>query len=814
VTNANRGCGRFDRRYNTPQFEQERWPRSNISVSADTFIAVDASRHVNKPEPALLKHDEIVLDRFRVSRLLGRGGMGIVYEAEDLLLGRHVALKLISPDLGTTPETRGRFLREARVASSLSHSNICTIFDLSEHEGCLFLVMELLSGTTLKDLLAGRRLELAETLELAIQVADGLASAHSRGIVHRDLKPSNIFVTHESRAKILDFGLARQMLRARLDEPSLNTTQTLISGEQGIPAGTLAYMSPEQVRGETVLPQSDIFSFGVNLWEMVSGEHPFSRHSRLETAVAILSAPPRPSGEMGPKMPPGLWSILEKSLAKEVELRYGNAAELLAELQQVQANTGGERFAGPPTFSRPIRLAVLPFRNLSSDPDADYFAEGFAEDLTNVLGNLDGLKVVARTSAGHFAGQEHDFRKLRTQLGAKLILSGSVRRAGGRLRVIAELVNAEDGLRLWSERYDRVIEDLFSVQDDIVSAIAGQIRIHFSLSAGASIATPPRNLESYNHFLKGRFFWNKRTPQHLQRAAGLFDEALQLDDSFPAAWTARAETQLLLGVYGAQAPVHCFPLAQKAAIRSLQLDPLDAGAHAVLGSVTALFFRDWPGAESEFRRALELGSSATTACQWYANYCLIPQARFSEAWEQIWRARRNDPLSLAVFASAALLHMVQRNYEQAAAECYAALELDEHFSMAHYFLGQVLGLSGSLAKCVAELELARSLSGGSAETLAVLGRTHAVSGNKADALRLLDELEQRARKEYVSPVLPAQILLGLADIDGALDKLTLALRNQSADLIWIGVHPFFAPLRTHQQFREILKSLHLPQELN
>jgi serine/threonine protein kinase len=785
-----------------------------MSVSADTFIAFDASRHVNKPEPALLKHDEIVLDRFRVSRVLGRGGMGIVYEAEDLLLGRHVALKLISPDLGTTPETRGRFLREARVASSLSHSNICTIFDLSEHEGCLFLVMELLSGTTLKDLLAARRLELAETLELAIQVADGLASAHSRGIVHRDLKPSNIFVTHESRAKILDFGLARHMLPARMDEPSLNTTETLISGEHGISAGTLAYMSPEQVRGETVLPQSDIFSFGVNLWEMVSGEHPFSRRSSLETAVAILSAPPRPSGEMEPKMPPGLWSIFEKSLAKKPELRYENAAELLAELQSVLANTGGDGFAGHPNFSRSIRLVVLPFRNLSSDPDADYLAEGFAEDLTNVLGNLDGLKVVARTSAGHFAGQEQDLRKLRTQLGVKLILSGSVRRAAGRLRVIAELVNAEDGFRLWSERYDRVIEDLFSVQDDVVSAIVEQVRSHFSLPAGASIAARPRNLESYNCFLKGRFFCNKRTSQHLLRADRLFDEALQLDDSFPAAWTARAETQLLLGVYGAQAPVLCFPHAQEAAIRSLQLDPRDAGAHAVLGSVKALFFQDWPGAESEFRRALELGSSTTTACQWYANYCLIPQARFSEAWEQIWRARRSDSLSLAVFASAALLHMVQRNYEQAAAECHAALELDEHFSMAHYFLGQVLGLSGSLEKSVAELELAGSLSGGSAETLAVLGRTHAVSGNKADALRLLDELEQRARREYVSPVLPAQILLGLSDIDGALDKLTLALRDQSADLIWIGVHPFFGPLRTHQRFGEILKSLHLRQELN
>jgi serine/threonine-protein kinase len=381
----------------------------------------------------------------------------------------------------------------------------------------------------------------------------------------------------------------------------------------------------------------------------------------------------------------------------------------------------------------------------------------------------------------------------------------------GHLRVIAELVNAEDGFQLWSGRHDRVIEELFSMQDDIVSAIVEEIRSHFSLPAQPSIAASPRDLDSYTCFLKGRFMCNRRTKKDLLRATSFFDEALQLDPSFADAWTGKAESQLLLGVYGARAPVKCFPHAQEAATRSVQLDPLGAGAHAVLGSVSAIFAWDWIGAERKFSRALELDPRASTACQWYANYCLAPQGRFTEAWGQIRRARERDPLSLAIFASAALLHIFQQNYDQATDECYAALELDPHFSMAHYFLGQALGLNGSFVKSVTELKIARSLSAGSAETIAVLGRTHAASGNKDEALLFLDELKRRSHREYVSPALLAQILIGLSELDAALEQLELALKEHSADLLWIAVHPFFAPLRTKQQFKKILSALNLSQ---
>jgi eukaryotic-like serine/threonine-protein kinase len=749
-----------------------------------------------------------VVSHYRIVCELGRGGMGTVYEAEDLLLQRQVALKFISSEQEITAQARERFLREARAASSLSHPNICSVFDLSEDEsGHPFLVMELLQGMTLKALLEGRKVGLEEGMALALQVASALAAAHSRGVIHRDLKPSNIFITREGCAKIMDFGLARRILSADAEQAWMKqTSKTMTETRPQLESmiGTPTYMSPEQVQGEALSPSSDIFACGIVFWEMFTGRHPFLRGTAMNTAIAIVRDPLHLVLDSGLRMPLALQSVLEKSLAKEREARYADGSELLAALQRAQNQGSVEA-----TPQSKAALAVLPFRNLSLDTGDSYFAEGLAEDLINALGKLDGMKVVGRDSAFRFGDKDRDLAQLRMQLGVGLILSGSVRRAGQRLRVVAELVNTEDGFRLWSERYDRALEDIFAVQDDIVGAIVSELRKHFSLPAQAPHPASLRNLEAHNFYLKGRFFWNKRTPRDLQQAARLFSESVRCDASLAAGWTGLAECHILEGVYGTKAPTECFPQAQEEAERAVQLDPSLAEAYAILASVEGLFHWDWAAAEKKFRRALELNSSASTSHQWFANHCLIPQARFPEAWEQVRRARENDPLSLAVFVSTALLYLVEEDYEKAAKECRTALELDAQFSMAHYFLGQALGLAGNVSEAIPVLERAVLLSGRSSESLAVLSRTLASAGEKESALHILEELKGRALREYVSPVLLGQIYIGLQDTEAALSEFQRAASVRAADLVWIRVHPAFATLRGEARFGEILRTVHL-----
>jgi serine/threonine protein kinase/Flp pilus assembly protein TadD len=747
-----------------------------------------------------LEPDRILPERFKVSRLLGRGGMGIVYQAEDRLLGRDVALKLISADFATNAAAREFFLSEARTASTLNHPNVCTIFDFIEASGHLILVMELLSGMTLAELLEYQKPELRESIKLAIEIADGLAAAHEKGIVHRDIKPSNIFVTRHGRPKILDFGIAMRVPLARAKETSERTVRN--SARHAI-AGTRAYMSPEQVRGENALITSDIFSLGVVLWEMITGIHPFASSIGGRLDDAILHAVPDPAGAAQLVATQGLCAILEKALSKKPEFRHSDARELRDDLKRVHKDIRSDQPA-----RRPARLAVLPFRNLiSPDPDANYFAEGFAEDLTNALGCL-GIRVVARTSASRFNSQHYDLTQLRTQLGIDLVLCGSIRRAEGRLRVVAELVDVEDGVRVWSASYDRVIEDLFSVQDDIVAALVEKLRVHFHVSGQNVPLATPRNIDAYGYFLKARFFCNKRTPRDLLQSIDLFDNALLLDESFSSAWTGKAQAQLLLGIYGVQPPDLCFPKAEESANRALRLKDSDGGARAVLGAVKAVYEWDWTGAEKAFREALAVGDDSTVR-QWYSNYCLVPLGRLKEAQRQIRRARETDPVSLAIFASAGLLAMFEQDYEKAISECEGALELDPHFSIGHYFLGQALALGGHHERSISELETARKLSGDSAEVISILGRTLAMAGDRTSALDRLAELKGRAEQYYVSPFLSAQILIGLSDYDRGFELLEEAVIKHAAELIWIDVHPFFAPLRNDVRFRKILKAMHL-----
>jgi TolB-like protein/tRNA A-37 threonylcarbamoyl transferase component Bud32/Tfp pilus assembly protein PilF len=756
-----------------------------------------------------------IVSHYRIITELGHGGMGTVYEAEDLILQRRVALKFASAEGESALQARERLLREARVSSSLSHTNICTVFDLSEHEGRPFLVLELLQGATLRDLLSSHRLEAAQALDLAIQMADALAAAHACGVSHRDIKPSNVFITKKGRAKLLDFGLARRAITPGSDRSGFDraVTQAFKSADSVSAGfvGTLRYMAPEQLLGHPTSPRSDVFSFGLVLFEMFAGKHPFLCGSAIETAAAILDAPLKFDQADRSQLAVSTRPILEKCLAKDPANRYADATSLLSDLQRLLPPTEARETMAMPQPRGTIVLAVLPFRNLSADPSQDYFVEGLAEELIHALGKLANIRVAGRASAFRFGGREPDLERIRKQLGVDVVLEGSVQQSSGHLRAIVELVNTADGFHMWSERYDRPIESIFAIQDDIVSAIVAEMRRHFSLRTQSPVTTSsPHNLEAYNLYLRGRFFWNKRTPADLARAARAFEEALQLDASSAAVWTALAECHVLIGVYGAQLPRECFPRAELAANRAIEIDPSQSEAHASLGSIRGIFDWDWLEAEKEFREALAFDPHAGTVHQWFANHCLLPQGRFSEAWNEIENARKRDPLSLAIFASAALLRLLEGKYDEAATECRAALELEAHFPLAHYFLGQALALSGEISEGVSELQRAVTLSGRSVETLSVKARTLAASGNAKEALPLLEELRDRSRREYVSPVLLAQIHAGLGNFEATFKELAEALAARSTDLVWIGVHPFFANVRQMPQFNEIRRALRLP----
>lgn len=732
------------------------------------------------------------MGRYRIVGVIGRGGLGQVLAADDLILGRRVALKF----LWAEQDAHAQILEEARAAARLDHPYVCNVYETGEFQGRPFIAMEFIEGETLAGRLKSGRIALQKALVHAAEIAEALAAAHEKGIAHCDLKPSNIMITSSGHVKLMDFGLA-YMVRSAM-AASQDDTNTMFAGSTL--TGTPAYMAPEQIRGDTPGLRSDVFAFGIVFSEMLMGIHPFRARTLAATVAATVHDDAPDISQYVPRANSLLRRILSRTLAKNPADRYPSACELLSDL--VRLRDGGDIEGGEVPASRPV-LAILPFRDLSAQHDQEYFCDGLAEELILAIGRIEGLRVVSRSAAFRYRDSSAGLREIGKELGATAVLEGSVRKSGNRLRVVVNLVNPEDECSVWSERYDRALDDIFEIQDEIAAAISVKLSAALSLPVTGALRAAQTNIRAYELYLQGRYLWNKRTEQDLKQSIERFEQALAEDSDYPLAHAAIADAWVTLALYGAVRPLDALPAAAEAAERALALEPKLSEALTSRACVRSIFERDWPSATREFEAAIALNPRYAQARQWFAMNCLLPMGEFARARQELKCAAELEPVSLAIAASLGILDFYQGDYDEAIRRLGAVLELDEPFYLAHYFLGQTYSAKGMHEHAIQELRRAFE-SSGSSESLSALGYAQAAAGDREKAAVALRRLVERAAVRYVSPLLIAQVQVGLGEFDAAMKSIEEASLVCATDLIWFNLRPAFRHIRSYDRVPGIL----------
>ncbi len=734
--------------------------------------------------------------------------MGEVYRATDAKLGRDVALKVLPTEMARDPERLARFQREARVVAALNHPHIVTVFSVEEADGVHFLTMELVEGQALDSVIPEGGLPIARIVEIAGALAEALAAAHDRGIVHRDLKPANVMVSDEGRVKVLDFGLAKDV---RADKAAAATQTSTGDTKAGVVMGTPAYMSPEQIAGRVVDHRTDIFSLGILLYEMATGQRPFQGDSSAELASAILRDTPRPIATIRRDFPVALQRVVNSCLQKDPGTRPQTARDIqsaLAGNMRAIPTASGAHQANQAGQS----IAVLPFASLSTDASDEFFADGVTEEILNALAQIPGLRVTGRSSAFSFKGKNEDLRSVGAKLSVATILEGTLRRSGNRLRITAQLIDVASGYQLWSERYDRVMEDVFAVQDEIALTIAGRLRLSLTAARDSQRMEPPtRNLEAYELYLKGRGLLYQRGLS-IGKAIECFQRAVVLDPDYAEAWAGLADGYTTSAYSGVKPAKEVMPSALDAARRALLLDPDLAEAHNALACATLLYELDFDLAEREFLRALELNPHYPQALAWYGLFFLQwISGREEEAREVLVRALQLDPLSAYTNTILAFSDFSCGRFTDGVEHGRKGVECDPNSYLAHWSLMVALAYNSQYEEAVAEAELALSMSGRQNWALTTLVSVYAAWGKPDKALAVFREAEARSASEYIQPAMLAPAAAAVGNMEQALAFAQQALDDRDPMLVMlVRTWPSYSQLRKEPRFLKIVSQLGLP----
>ena len=722
--------------------------------------------------------------------------MGQVWQATDTQLNRQVALKILPDAFASDPDRLARFTREAQILASLNHPNIAAIHGVEEAEGTRALVLELVEGPTLADRIAQGAMPINDALPIARQIAEALEAAHEAGVIHRDLKPANIKVREDGTVKVLDFGLAKALDPAPDADPSQSPTQTAAATEVGVILGTAAYMSPEQAEGRRLDQRSDVFSFGAVLYEVVSGHRAFEGDTTVRVLSSVLRDEPRALDA-----PSGLKRVVRLCLRKSRSERYGSMSEVRAALEAAG-------LASQPD-SQPS-IAVLPFANMSADPENEYFCDGVAEEITSALSKVGQLQVAGRTSAFSFKGKTGDLREIGRTLNVGAVLEGSVRKSGSRLRIIAQLVKVADGYHLWSERYDRQMDDVFEIQDEIALAVVEALKV--TLLGGEKTAVLKRsteNAEAYQLCLKATHAWARWTDEGFRTAMKLFEQALEHDPNYAMARLGLGDIHASWAMLGRQPPDLVKMRAElQAAIRH---DPGLADAHAVLGAVEAYYEWNWASAESRFQTAVALDPRSAHVRNVHGLFLGIV-GRHDEALATYRRAIELDPLGPLWNACFAQALLGARDWDGTLRQAGATLDLAPDYWLALQIAGQASVASGDLAGAVATFERAVTASAEAPYVVGLLGNALARAGRRDEVLQQLAVLQARAASHYVPALAMAFIRAGLDQWDEA---FALIERAREVHDPWLSqsvtLHTTLDPLRSDPRFQALLRRMNFPK---
>ena len=808
------------------------------------------------------------IGQYQILRQLGAGGTGEVYLAHDTRLNRPVTIKVLSSRLTTDAERVRRFRQEALAASALNHPNIITVYDTGQENDTHFIAAEFIAGETLRQRMSRSPLELDETLEIAVQTAAALTAAHKAKIVHRDIKPENIMLrSDDGLVKVLDFGLAKptETGGAELSSGAETPTRTLTHTAPGVVMGTVAYMSPEQARGLPVDERTDIWSLGALLYEMVARCLPYPGGSADEIIAAILSKKqPPPLSDYSDNIPERLEEIVAKALTKDRERRYQSAKDLQIDLERLRRRLGTQTdgalgvtrgrtdaarhmlnaghpargfrkyklavaltllallitvaafayYSYPAEHTREITsIAILPFVNAGGDPETEYLADGISESLLNSLSRLPQLKVTARSSSFRFRGRETDPREVARALGVQAVVTGRFVQRGDQLQLSAELVDVRDDRHVWGERYERKVSDLLSVQREIAKEITNHLRLNLSGTEQGRVAKNyTESPEAYQLYLKGRFYWNKRTEKGVREGIGYFQQAIERDPNYAPAYVGLSDSYQLLGISealtGVMSPKEAIPKARAAAEKALEIDDGLPEAHASLAQNRWQDW-DWVVAQEEFARSFELNPNYATAHHWYA-LNLLSLGRMEEAQVEIKRAQELEPLSLAINANVGMVLYTGHRYDEAIEQCLRTIDMDPTFALAHYRLGIAYVQKGMYGEAVSALQQAITYSNKHPTAISALGHAYAVAGHRGEARRVLAELRALSERQYVSQYDIALIYVGLGDEEQSL-KLLEEAYEQHDFILRMNLEPRLDRLRPHPRFQEILRKIELTQ---